>query len=287
MSSSRHFHICTRCGNCCRWPGIVRLKNVEIDRIADFMGLSVDEFTSRYTDLTPDRRGLTLTDREDGACVFLEGDNRCRINPVKPDQCRGFPDRWSFDGYEQVCPAIKIRYRMRQVTHTGTQLNNTALAGRPDPYHVTPDPPLSEADPMPAKPDFYYRQSAALPYRWNDGELDILLITTLKKRHWILPKGIVEPGFTPWDSAAYEAREEAGVQGVIDQESLGEYETRKWGGTCRVQVFPLRVEEVLDEWPEQELRDRQWVPIAQAIEMVTTPGLDTIIRQAAARLVGA
>lgn len=48
----------------------------------------------------PDRRGLTLIEKPDGSCIFLEDGEPCgcRINPVKPKQCDGFPSRWSFPG---------------------------------------------------------------------------------------------------------------------------------------------------------------------------------------------
>jgi Fe-S-cluster containining protein len=42
-----------------------------------------------------------------GECVFLDGRD-CRIQPVKPDQCRGFPNDWNFHGWREVCDAIPI-----------------------------------------------------------------------------------------------------------------------------------------------------------------------------------
>lgn len=55
----------------------------------------------------PDRRGLTLIEKPDGSCIFLEDGEPCgcRINPVKPKQCDGFPSRWSFPGWEAECGA--------------------------------------------------------------------------------------------------------------------------------------------------------------------------------------
>jgi len=111
----RHHHVyaCTRCGNCCRWPGTVKLGAGEIARLAAFLGLSEADFIAQYTQLRHDRQGLALTERPDGACIMLEGTNRCRVNPVKPVQCEGFPNAWSFPGFEQECPAVKLRYRLR------------------------------------------------------------------------------------------------------------------------------------------------------------------------------
>lgn len=107
-TESKTIYECTRCGECCRWPGQVRVVIEEIDAMADFLGLDACQFIQAYTTLTPDRRGLTLGDREDGACIFLQGGNVCLINPVKPDQCSGFPNKWNFPGFERICQAKRL-----------------------------------------------------------------------------------------------------------------------------------------------------------------------------------
>ncbi len=99
-------HECCRCGACCRWPGPVRLTEAEIDLLAAAMGLTPEQFTSAYTGLTPDRRGLTLMEQANGACILLEDTGECRVHPVKPQQCRDFPLKWNFPGVEKCCPGI-------------------------------------------------------------------------------------------------------------------------------------------------------------------------------------
>jgi Fe-S-cluster containining protein len=98
---------CQRCANCCRWPGFVRLSDGDIAAIARFLNMSEWDFIQRYTRLRPDRRGLALTERESGACVFLEGKD-CAIQAVKPEQCKGFPNAWNFPGWRDVCEAIAV-----------------------------------------------------------------------------------------------------------------------------------------------------------------------------------
>lgn len=98
---------CQRCGACCRIPnGIVRVSETEIARIAAFLGMAEAEFIDRETELAPDRRGLVLKSRPDGACVWLSDDNLCRIQPVKPDKCRTFPHEWTNPDSHEVCPAM-------------------------------------------------------------------------------------------------------------------------------------------------------------------------------------
>lgn len=98
---------CRRCGACCRIPdGIVRVSDAEIARIARFLGKNEEEFIASLAVLAPDRKGLVLASRPDGACIFLDEENRCRIHPVKPDKCRTFPHAWTNADSAEVCPAL-------------------------------------------------------------------------------------------------------------------------------------------------------------------------------------
>ena len=99
------FYECQRCTACCRWPGQVKLTANEIARIAVHLGLSEAEFIARHTRLRGDRSGLSLLEKPNGECEFLVGGD-CAIQPVKPQQCRDFPNLWNFPGFEQTCRAI-------------------------------------------------------------------------------------------------------------------------------------------------------------------------------------
>lgn len=99
------FHECQRCTACCRWPGEVRLNDGEVARLAAFKGLGEIEFIQRFTRLTQDRRGLSLGEKPNGECIFLDGSD-CSVQPLKPQQCRDFPNLWNFPGFEKTCRAI-------------------------------------------------------------------------------------------------------------------------------------------------------------------------------------
>jgi len=94
-----------RCTACCRWPGQVRLTEAEISRLAASKRMTEPEFIQQFTRLTQDRRGLALTDKPNGECIFLDGEN-CAMQPVKPQQCRDFPNLWNFPGSGKFCRAI-------------------------------------------------------------------------------------------------------------------------------------------------------------------------------------
>ena len=100
-------YLCQRCTNCCRWPGDVKVSDEEVAKIAEFLGLAVDVFIERFTRLRVNRQGLSLIERADDSCIFLEGRD-CMINEVKPQQCRDFPNKWNFPGWRQVCEAIPV-----------------------------------------------------------------------------------------------------------------------------------------------------------------------------------
>ncbi len=106
-ASTQPTFICACCGACCRWKGYVRLTPEEVDRIAAYLGVPPREFIERYTEITPDRRSLTLREHGNGTCVMLGEDGLCRIHEVKPNQCRTFPERWRVPGFESLCKATR------------------------------------------------------------------------------------------------------------------------------------------------------------------------------------
>src|SRR5262245_62061087 len=130
-----------------------------------------------------------------------------------------------------------------------------------------------------------YRQSGVIPYRVSQDQVELLLITSMRRGCWIIPKGVIEPQLTPAASACQEAWEEAGVVGLVDDVPLGSYQYRKWGGTCTVQVFLLHVQTLHERWPEQFHRRRQWMTVSAAAEAVEEPGLRELILRVPTRLV--
>lgn len=113
--------------------------------------------------------------------------------------------------------------------------------------------------------------------------LEVLLITSLNSKRWILPKGWPEPELGPADNAAREAFEEAGVMGKISPEPIGSYhylkEKKDGGGIpCSVEVFALEVTKQLDDWPEKSSRQLAWLPLDQAAARVVEPSLRQMIK---------
>ena len=126
------------------------------------------------------------------------------------------------------------------------------------------------------------KQVAALCWRTRP-VLEVLLITSLNSKRWILPKGWPEPDLSLAESAAHEAFEEAGVTGKLDQRAIGTYHYLKEkkdgsGLPCSVDVFVLAVTKQLQDWPEKGARTLAWMPIDQAIRQVGELGLRPILK---------
>ena len=79
---------CTGCGDCCTGaPGYVWVSREEIEALAGFLGLALDDFGKRYLRKVGSRH--SLIERPNGDCVFYE--RGCTVYPARPSQCREFP----------------------------------------------------------------------------------------------------------------------------------------------------------------------------------------------------
>ena len=127
-------------------------------------------------------------------------------------------------------------------------------------------------------------QASAVPYRLRAGGPEYLLITTRKGR-WIFPKGIIDPGESPQETALKEAHEEAGIRGRLGP-IIGTYDYEKWESRCEVTVFLLEVEAEDPEWLEGAVRRRAWFGYAGAREKLIGENLLRMLEKAHAVLSG-
>jgi 8-oxo-dGTP pyrophosphatase MutT (NUDIX family) len=131
------------------------------------------------------------------------------------------------------------------------------------------------------------RQFGAIPYRRTGEGLAFLLVTSRRTGRWIFPKGGRIAWLSPAACAAQEAYEEGGVEGTIAAEPVGTYrgvKQRPSGETeIEVEMFPLEVELVLDDWPERGQRRRRWASLEETCILVSEPGLLPLVRAVAVR----
>ncbi len=127
------------------------------------------------------------------------------------------------------------------------------------------------------KLEFNFKQSGVIPYRKNNGILEILLITSIKKKKWIIPKGYIEFNLSPFESAKKEAFEEAGIIGSNETIELGIVELKKGIGVTRMKIFSMEVIKTLDDYPEKNLRKRKWFSTEEASSKVAIPEIPRMI----------
>ena len=123
-------------------------------------------------------------------------------------------------------------------------------------------------------------QACVVPFRRQGERVEICLITSLEKGLWILPKGIIDPGETREETALKEALEEAGLHGRIVGEPLGKYEDFKWGTVLHVTVLLMEVTQCDDQWPEGDVRQRQWVTAEETASLLAKKELRPIVAEA-------
>lgn len=121
-------------------------------------------------------------------------------------------------------------------------------------------------------------QVAALPFVEIGTRIEILLITTRRRGRWIIPRGWPVEGMSFALAAAREAIQEAGVEGMVGEASIGDYIYQKRSGTgyrvpCRVFVYPLQVTHQRLDWREKDERGHRWCDISTAVSLVRQDAL--------------
>lgn len=111
------------------------------------------------------------------------------------------------------------------------------------------------------------KSSGCVVYRFNDGELQLLLVTNRSGKTWVFPKGGIEPDLDARESAAKEVYEEAGALGIVGQK-LGKYRYVKDGVMQKVVMFAMRWTQDSEDWPEAEMRQRDWFSFNAAMQIV-------------------
>ncbi len=126
------------------------------------------------------------------------------------------------------------------------------------------------------------KQVGALPVRKADnGQIEILLVTSRDTGRWVIPKGWPSKRMTDASAASREAKQEAGVTGKIAAAPFGTYRYRKIekdsSRLIEVAVYRLAVKTQRKRWPEKVQRNRAWFDLETAARRVREPRLKTLI----------
>lgn len=101
---------CTKCGACCTGqPGYVWVNAEEIARLAEFRGMSVEDFGRQFVRQVGDQ--YSLIERPGGDCIFWDRKVGCTVYQARPIQCQTWPfwpeniatkDNWEY--VTKICP---------------------------------------------------------------------------------------------------------------------------------------------------------------------------------------
>jgi 8-oxo-dGTP pyrophosphatase MutT (NUDIX family) len=135
-----------------------------------------------------------------------------------------------------------------------------------------------------AKPKMIARQYGVIPFRVSDdGDVEIMLITSRDTGRWVVPKGWPISKLKPKQVAVREALEEAGAIGVVVGKSpVGKYRYEKRiederSIDCEVTLFLFRVKRLKSAWKEQGQRKLEWFLPEEASALVAEPKLSRLI----------
>jgi 8-oxo-dGTP pyrophosphatase MutT (NUDIX family) len=127
------------------------------------------------------------------------------------------------------------------------------------------------------------QQAATIAIRRKGRAIEVCLIRRRGSYTWGIPKGTIDPGYTPEETALNEAWEEAGLEGRLLGNAIGTYEYEKWYTTLRVAVFVMEVVEEHAEWLESDIRVRRWTSLAQASSLLAEHPARPLLNKAASR----
>jgi 8-oxo-dGTP pyrophosphatase MutT (NUDIX family) len=141
------------------------------------------------------------------------------------------------------------------------------------------------------KPASLRRQisSGGVIFRRGQGGMEVVLVSVKGGEVWCLPKGLIDRGETPEETAVREVREESGLSGKIIEE-LGDitywYYIKGENVKCRktVHFFLLEYVSGNTEQHDFEVDDSQWFPIDAALEKISFKGDRSILEKAKAKL---
>jgi phosphohistidine phosphatase len=128
-------------------------------------------------------------------------------------------------------------------------------------------------------------QAAAIAFRRTSDTVQLCLIRRKDtQKRWGIPKGVIDPGDTPAETAVNEAWEEAGLVARSIGDTIGTYKYDKWGKTLTVAVFLLDVLDEEDTWDEADVRERRWTSVDEALDLLSQHPVRPLLDRAIALL---
>lgn len=129
---------CRKCGRCCEGAGGIVLRPADLERLAVFLGISLEKLREKY--VVPRNGKPELLCGADGFCVFFKKDLGCMVHEAKPAVCRAWPffrgnlvDPLGLAMARNFCPGIARNLSHERFLKTGINwLKKEGLAMQAD-----------------------------------------------------------------------------------------------------------------------------------------------------------
>jgi Fe-S-cluster containining protein len=102
---------CKMCGTCCHGEGGIFLEPEEVERMADFLGITPGAFRSLHCETRNGR--ISAKTGPEGYCIFYDRKKQCLVHPVKPRSCSQWPfypallkDEETWEMAKNACPGL-------------------------------------------------------------------------------------------------------------------------------------------------------------------------------------
>ena len=130
------------------------------------------------------------------------------------------------------------------------------------------------------------KKVGVIPYQIIDGEISILMVTSMGTGRWILPKGNLKTKESHKKGCLREAFEEAGVEGKILKNFpmtmvMAANERNKTGQIILktpVVFYPMRVKNEAKTWPEKKQRQRKWITLDKALDKIKSKDISSVLK---------
>ena len=112
------------------------------------------------------------------------------------------------------------------------------------------------------------KKVGVIPFQIIDGNITVLMVTSIRTQRWILPKGNLKSNESHKKGCLREAFEEAGIDGKILKDfpmTMVMPDKAEANGEMPVVFYPMLVKNQAETWPEQDRRQRKWMGLDAAL----------------------
>ena len=125
------------------------------------------------------------------------------------------------------------------------------------------------------------KKVGVIPFQIIDGNITVLMVTSIRTQRWILPKGNLKSNESRKKGCLREAFEEAGIDGKILKDfpmTMVMPDKAEANGVLPVIFYPMLVENQAETWPEQNRRQRKWMGLDAALAEIPSKDVLNVLQ---------